>query len=66
MLENIPDNAEIVVMGTCDDILGDYNYNPELSLHRTKAYKSKHGNLSMSISNYRSKEDKAVEVWEIK
>jgi len=65
MLESLPEDAELVVTGYCEEILGEYNYNPDLSLHRVTAYKSKHGNLSMSISNYRSEEDKAIEVWEI-
>lgn len=65
MLELVPDDAEIVVTGNCDEILGDYNFNDDISIHKTKAYKSKTGNLSMTISNYASKDDQLVDVWEL-
>lgn len=49
LLEDVPDDAEIVVSGICDDILGDYSYSREFTINEETAYGER---LDMRISNY--------------
>ena len=65
LLEEVPEEAEIVVSGYNDEIMGDYNFNDEISINKTEAYRSKRGGLSMTISNYVGKDDELIEVWEL-
>lgn len=52
LLEQVPDDAEIVVVGPCDDILGDYSYNPAFSIEAQEC----DATYEMSISRcYRPK-----------
>ena len=65
MLEFIPEDAEIVVAGYYCDITGEYTFNDNFSIMKTKAYKSKLGGFQMTISNYVQEEDTLVDVWEL-
>lgn len=49
LLEDVPDDAEIVVSYNCDDILGDYSYTREFTIEEETAYGDR---LDMRISNY--------------
>ena len=63
LLNDIPDDAEIVVQGYQDTVLGDYRYNPNLQIAKDVAHKTPMGSLLYSVSNYVTKEDKPVIVW---
>lgn len=65
LLEQVPDDAEIVVNGYNDDILGEYTYNPNLQFYEDRAYLCG-SSIQQKISNYRfatDKEEKEIKVW---
>lgn len=61
LLEQVPDDAEIVVQGNNDEILGDYSYSPYVQVTKTVAYGIR---LDQRISNYCDNKD-PKEVWVI-
>lgn len=61
LLEQVPDDAEIVVRGNDDDILGDYSYSPYVQVTKDIAYGKR---LDLAISNYCDGKD-PKEVWVI-
>lgn len=63
LLEQVPDDGEIVVNGYSCDILGDYNFNGDIQIYEDEAMKSDRGSLKMTISNYVDEDDKSVKVW---
>lgn len=65
LLEEISNEAEIVVAGYSDEIMGEYTFNSNLTISKTEAYVSKKGSIQMTISNYVREEDKLIEVWEL-
>lgn len=65
LLEQIPEDAEIVVDGYHDDIMGEYTYKDKLQVDKTKARLSQSGVLRMNICNYTTTKDLVVEVWHL-
>jgi hypothetical protein len=64
LLESVPDDAEIVTHGYQDDILGEYQYNDDMSVHEEVAHKlDRGGALHMSICNYGYLPHTKVKVW---
>lgn len=61
LLEQVPDDAEIVVQGSNDDILGDYSYSDYFQINKETAYGIR---LDQRISNYCDGKD-PKEVWVI-
>ena len=64
LIQTLPDDAEIVVNGYADDILGDYQYNDLITVNEETAHKSdKGGTLYNLISNYAYVPHEKVKVW---
>ena len=64
LLENVPNDANIVVEGYMDDIMGDYQYTEDFSVTEYEEYRlNKGGSLHMGISNYSGLLGKKTKVW---
>lgn len=60
LLENIPDEADIVVRGTEDEILGEYTFSPDITVTKDYAYGK---GYQKSYSTYVRIDDERKEVW---
>lgn len=60
LLESIPDDADIVVRGTEDEILGEYTFSPDITVVKDYAYGKQY---QKSYSNYVRIDDERKEVW---
>jgi len=64
LLETVPNDAIIVTHGYSDDIMGEYQYNDDMSITETTAHKlDKGGALHMSFCNYAYLPHTKVKVW---
>lgn len=63
LLENIPDDADIVVRGTEDEILGEYTFSPDITIDKDYAYGKSY---QTSYSTYVRIDDERKEVWVLK
>lgn len=61
LIKELPDDAEIVVNGYQDDILGDYQYEDCPVFAEDYAYLSENGAYHSTVSNYKS--GNKVKVW---